>query len=226
MAAFMAASALAGWAGTPVATAQGACADLGGSLNGEQSCMVHAATPQYTLDFSFPAGYPDEQAVSAYLTQTRDGFVNVSQMPGSAGLPYVLDAKGTAYHSGLAPNGTQSLVFEVYQNVGGAHPQTWFQAFNYNLATRVPLTFDTLFRPGTRPLDVIYPVVQRDLAQQTGADVAIPVGDGLDPSKYKNFAITDDSVIFFFGQGELLAEAAGATQATVPRESLASMLAV
>jgi Protein of unknown function (DUF3298) len=226
MAALMAASAVAGWPAAAVATAQGACADLGGSLNGEQNCIVHAATPQYTLDFSFPAGYPDEQAVSAYLTKTRDGFTNVSQMPESRGLPYVLDAKGTAYHSGLAPDGTQSLVFEVYQNVGGAHPQTWFQAFNYDLATHAPMTFDTLFRPGTRPLDVVYPIVQRDLQQQTGADAAIPVGDGLDATKYQNFAVTDDSVIFFFSQGDLLPEAAGATQATVPRAALAPLLAV
>ena len=26
----------------------------------------------------------------------------------------------------------------------------------------------------------------------------------MDPSHYQNFAITDDAVIFFFGQGELL----------------------
>ena len=32
--------------------------------------------------------------------QTRDGFVNVAEMPGSWNLPYVLDGKGTEYRSG------------------------------------------------------------------------------------------------------------------------------
>jgi hypothetical protein len=226
IAALLAAAVLTGGAGMATASAQTACADLGGALDAEQSCKVHAATPEYTVDLSFPAGYPDEPAVSAYLTETRDGFVNVSEMPGSRGLPYVLDAKGTAYHSGLAPRGTQSMVLEIYQNVGGAHPQTWFRAFNYDLAARAPITFDTLFRPGSRPLDVVFPAVQNQLQSSTGIDAPVSPVDGLDPKNYQNFAVTDDSVIFFFGQGEILPEAAGATQATVPRAALAPLLAL
>jgi hypothetical protein len=56
-------------------------------------------------------------------------------------------------------------------------------------------------------------------------DQPVLPGDGLDPQNYQNFAITDDSVIFFFGQGELLPEAAGASQANVPRSAVAALLA-
>ncbi|MDH6197168.1 hypothetical protein M2272_003821 [Mycobacterium frederiksbergense] len=219
----LAAGVLLGWVGTPVAAALPACADLGGSVNAEQSCQVHTANAAYTLDYTFPVGYPDQQAVADYLIQTRDGFVNVSGMPGSRDQPYVLDAKGTAYKSGTPPR-TQSLVFEVYQNVGGAHPQTWYKSFNYNLGTRAPITFDTLFKPGSKALDVIFPIVQRELQKQSGVELSIPPSIGLDPAHYQNFAITDDSVIFFFGQGELLPEAAGATEASVPRSAVAAML--
>jgi hypothetical protein len=222
--ALLAAGALLGWLGMPVAATQSACADLGGNVDGDQICQVHTANATYTLDYTFPVGYPDQQAVAGYLTQTRDGFVNVSDMPGSRDQPYVLDAKGTGYGSGN-PAHTQSLVFEVYQNVGGAHPQTWYKAFNYNMATRAPITFDTLFKPGSRPLDVIFPIVQRELQKQSGVEQAIPPAVGLDPVHYQNFAITDDSVIFFFGQGELLPEAAGASQANVPRSAVAALLA-
>ncbi|OBG83659.1 hypothetical protein A5733_24015 [Mycobacterium sp. NS-7484] len=222
--ALLAAGVLLGWLGLPVAAAQSACADLGGTVDADQTCQVHTANATYTLDYTFPVDYPDQQAVAAYLTQTRDGFVNVSSMPGFRDQPYVLDAKGTAYSSGTPPR-TQSLVFEVYQNVGGAHPQTWYKAFNYNLATRAPITFDTLFKPGARPLDVIFPIVQRELQKQSGVEQAIPPAVGLDPVHYQNFAITDDSVIFFFGQGELLSEAAGASQANVPRSAVEAFLA-
>ena len=102
------------------------------------------------------------------------------------------------------------MVFEVYQNVGGAHPSTWYKAFNWDLGKRAPITIDTLFKPGTKPLDVIFPVVQGELEKQLGVGPPVSPGDGLDPSKYQNFAVTDDAVIFFFGQGELMAEAAGA----------------
>ncbi|MGV0739101.1 esterase [Mycobacterium syngnathidarum] len=222
--AMLAAGALLGWLGMPVAAGQSACADLGGTVDGDQICQVHTANAAYTLDYTFPVDYPDQQAVAGYLIQTRDGFVNVSSMPGLRDQPYVLDAKGTAYSSGT-PARTQSLVFEVYQNVGGAHPQTWYKTFNYNVATRAPITFDTLFKPGSRPLDAVFPIVQRELQKQSGVEQAIPPTIGLDPAHYQNFAITDDAVIFFFGQGELLPEAAGASQANVPRSAVAALLA-
>ncbi len=177
------------------------------------------------LDYSFPVDYPDQQALADYLTQTRDGFINVAEMPDSRDLPYALDAKGTAYRSGTPSGGTQSVVFEVYQNVGGPHPSTWYKAFNYDLGKRAPISYDTLFKPGTTPLDIIFPVVQRELEKQLGVDPPVSPGDGMNPAKYQNFALTDDAVIFFFGQGELMPSAAGAAQAAVPRAALAPVLA-
>jgi Protein of unknown function (DUF3298) len=225
VAAILAAGVLAYATGTSTASAQSACADLEGIVGPDGVCRVHAANSTYTMDLRFPTDYPDQAALTDYLTQTRDGFVNVSEMPGSRDLPYVLDANGTGYRSGPSPTGTQSLVFEVYQNVGGAHPVTWYKSFNWDVAKRAPITFDTLFKPGTKPLDVIFPVVNRELQKQTGATDSVLPGDGLDPANYQNFALTDDSVMFFFSQGELMPEAAGATQASVPRTMLAPLMA-
>lgn len=225
-AAVMVACAVAGTIGTPTVVGQSACVDLGGAVGPDQICRVHAENDTYILDFSFPAQYPDQRAVTDYLKQARDGFVNVSDMPGSRGLPYVLDANGTGYRSGLPLLGTESLVFEVYQNVGGAHPLTWYQAFNWNHATRSPITFDSLFKPGANPLDVIYPAVNDDLLKSRGASDAIPQGAGLDPANYQNFALTDDKLIFFFSQGEMFPESAGPVQASVPRAAVAPMLAL
>jgi Protein of unknown function (DUF3298) len=223
--AVVAAGVLAGVVVAPPAAAQSACADLEGTVTPDGICTVHTANATYTLDMTFPNDYPDQQALTAYLTQTRDGFVNVSQMPGSWNLPYQLDAKGTGYSSGPPTGGTQSVVFEVYQNVGGAHPQTFYQAFNWDNVKHAPITFNTLFRPGTKPLDVIYPEVNRYLQKEQGMVDPIPPTEGLDAGNYQNFALTDDSVIFFFGQGEIFGESAGAIQATVPRATLAPMLA-
>lgn len=225
IAAILVGGVLACSAAVSTATAQSACTDLGGAVGPGGICRVHAANPTYTLDMSFPDDYPDQTALTAYLTQSRDGFINVARMPGSWNVPYQLDAKGTGYHSGSPTAGTQSVVFEMYQNVGGAHPQTFYQAFNWDLAKRAPITFGSLFKPGTKPLDVIYPEVNKYLMKQQGMINPIPAPDGLDPANYQNFALTDDSVIFFFSQGEMFAEAAGATRASVPRSVLTSLLA-
>lgn len=224
-AALLAAGVLAGSVAIPAAAAEPACADLGGTVDTQQVCTVHVENPTYTVDFTFPADYPDQQAVISYLTQTRDGFVNVAEMPGSWNLPYVLDGKGTGYRSGPDDGGTRSVVFEVYENVGGAHPQTWYKSFNWDVAKKAPITFASLFKPGTRPLDVIFPIVQSEVSRQLGVDSPITATDGLDPAKYSEFALTDDSIIFFFGQGEVMAGAGGALQATVPRSAVAALMA-
>jgi hypothetical protein len=124
VAATLVAGVLACLTGTSAADAQSACADLAGTVGDDGICTVHTANATYTLDMTFPNDYPDQQALTSYLTQARDGFVNVSEMPGSYNLPYELDAKGTGYQSGSPSTGTQSVVLTMWQNVGGAHPQT------------------------------------------------------------------------------------------------------
>ncbi|MDT7731056.1 MAG: hypothetical protein QOK45_1309 [Mycobacterium sp.] len=221
----VAAGVLACVTGASTAAAQSTCVDLGGTVGQDQICTVHTSNPTYTLDMTFPNDYPDQQALMDYLTQARDGFVNVSEMPGSYNLPYELDAKGTGYRTDTAAGGTRSVVFTMWQNVGGVHPQTWYKSFNWDIGKKAPITFETLFKPGTKPLDVIYPVVEQYIQKQQGLIDGIPPSVGLDPSKYQNFAVTDDAVTFYFGQGELFAEAAGPVEAPVPRATLAPLLA-
>jgi hypothetical protein len=225
VAAILVAGVFAFLTGTSTAAAQSACVDLGGTVGQDQICTVHTSNSTYTLDMTFPNDYPDQAALTAYLTQARDGFINVSEMPGSYNLPYELDAKGTGYRTSPPTNGTRSVVFTMWQNVGGVHPQTWYKSFNWDLGENAPITFDTVFKPGAKPLDVIYPAVQQYLQKQQGLIDGIPPSVGLDPAKYQNFALTDDAMLFFFSQGELLAESAGPIEASVPRETVAPLLA-
>jgi hypothetical protein len=218
-------AAAAGAIAIPSAAAQSGCADLRGTVGPDDICRVQVQNPTYTLDLSFPNDYPDQAPLVAYLTQARDGFVNVAENPDAYNLPYELDAEGAGYQSGPPTTGTRSVVFTVWQNVGGVRPQTFYQAFNWNLAKNAPITFETLFKPGTKPMDVIYPEVDRYLERQGMID-PVPPGDGMDPAKYQNFAITDDSLVFFFSQGELFPESAGPVQASVPRAAVAPLLAL
>lgn len=218
-------AAVAGAIASPAAAAQPGCADLQGTVGPDQICRVHVETPNYTFELSFPNDYPDQAPLVAYLTQARDGFVNVAENPDAGRLPYELDAEGTGYQSGPPNSGTRSVVFTVWQNVGGVRPQTFYQSFNWNLATNAPITFDTLFKPGSEPMDVIYPEIDRYLQKQ-GMSAPVPQGEGTDPANYQNFALTDDSLIFFFSQGGLFPESAGPVQATVPRAAVAPMLAL
>jgi hypothetical protein len=221
LAALVSASAVVlGW---PAAADPPSCAGLGGVVEAAQLCHVHSSSPTYALNLTFPADYPDQQALTDYITQNRDGFVSVAQgvAPGSGGRDqlYQMDAT-TEQHSSGTPTHTRSVVLKFFQDLGGAHPSNWYKAFNYNLGTRQPITFDSLFAPGSTPLDSIFPIVQRDLEGQNTLGAAISPSTGLDPSHYQNFAITDDQLIFYFGQGEMLPAVAGVTQAQVPRNAI------
>ncbi|KJX74985.1 esterase [Mycobacterium lepromatosis] len=203
----------------PAAAAPSSCASLGGVQTAEM-CHVYASGPTYTLNLTFPVDYPDQQALTDYITQNRDGFVNVAQGSGVREYPYQMDATTEQHSSGQPPHTTRSVVLKFFQDLGGARPSTWYKAFNYNLGTGQLITFDTLFAPGTMPLDRIFPVVQRELERQYAIDAAILPSISLDPSHYQNFAITDDQLIFYFPQGEVLPGFAGATQVRVPRSAI------
>ncbi|OBH12644.1 esterase [Mycobacterium sp. E1747] len=213
----LAATALLGW---PAAAAPPSCAGVGGTIEDGQMCRVRATGPTYTLNMAFPADYPDEQALADYVTQNRDGFVNVAQSSGSRDQPYQLEATTEQRSSGQPPHNTRSVVLKFFQDLGGAHPSIWYKAFNYNLGTKQPITFDNLFAPGTTPLDSMFPIVQRDLERQTPLGAAILPSTGQDPTHYQNFAITDDELIFYFAPGEILPAFAGPVQARVPRNAI------
>jgi hypothetical protein len=203
-----------------------ACAALGGTVDTDEMCHVRHSESDYTLEMRYPIDYPDQQAVSDYLAQSRDrftGWVTEFGPKDHRGRPYTYNAKATTFRSGTPTAGTVSMVLEIDNDTGFAnegHPDTTFKAFNYDLTRHAPITFDTLFKPGARPLTVLNPIIQRKLAQ--GSDDQI---DDLDESAYQNFAITNDAVIFFFGQNQVVQDQAGPHRVSVPRTELAALLA-
>ena len=207
------------------AGAQAGCTDLGGTVGADQTCQVHSTTDMYTFDLAVPLDYPDQQAVFDYLKQDRADFVDWFAKFGKQGRerPYMHDVTAKTFRSGTPASGTQSLVLDIDDDTGAAHeghPNTWYKTFNYDLSKQAPITFDTLFKPGTDPLAVLNPMVK----QKFGTHPETPVGD-LDANTYKNFAITDDAVIFFFAQDQVIPDNNGPHRLSVPRSELAPLLA-
>lgn len=207
---------------TPAATPS-SCTELGGTVGPDHFCTVHTQTPPYAIDMHFPVDYPDQTAVTDLLKRHRDLFIEAAGRPHAPDAQMALGIKGTTYRSGTPTSGTQSLVFDEYTDLGGAHPETEYAALSYDLGKHAPVTFDTLFKPGSDPVAVLDPIVEADLVKQFGGLAIDPnvIGDKM----YQSFALTDDAVIFFIGRGMWANEAAGPTQVSVPRSDLASILA-
>jgi Protein of unknown function (DUF3298) len=198
------------------------CRELNGTVGPDRDCHVHSAAPTYTIDMTFPLDYPDMRAVTGFLKQDRDNFVGWVGTFGprdGRGRAYRYTVTAKTYRSGRPDAGTRSLVLKIDNDTGYAnegHADTTFRAFNFDLANHAAITFDTLFKPGTKPLDVLNPIVRGDLDA--------PSAD-LDETTYRNFALTDDAVIFFFGQNQVVRDNAGPHRVTVPRSALAPLLA-
>jgi hypothetical protein len=202
--------------------ASSACSDLGGRVGVDELCTVHTETPGYTIDMRFPVDYPDQRALSDLLTRERDQFVEAVSKPPQPPYPKELDITPTTYRS-AAGDGTESVVFEEYADYGGAHPVTFYDALNYDLGKKAPITYETLFKPGTDPVAVLDPIVKAEFEKLLEGT---PIDENINGAKtYQHFALTDDAVIFFIGQGEWAFEAAGPQQFSVPRSELTSILA-
>jgi hypothetical protein len=207
----------------PAATGQSACTNLGGALQPDHNCRLHTATASYTLDFNFPVDYPDPHGLTDFLTHERDEYIGWVAKSPPRSYPYELNIIGKTYRSGTPASGTQSLVFNIGSDTG-IHPVATYQAFNYDLDTHVLITFDTLFKPGTQPFELLKPIIQRKLNKHDAAGGPLSLND-LGVKGYRSFAITDDTVLFFFDQGTLLPHEDGPLEVAVPRTELASMLA-
>lgn len=201
---------------------QSACSELQGTVSPDHSCHVRDESSAYKIEISFPIDYPDMRPVTDFLKRNRDEFLDWVAKFGPSdgrGRPYEYHVTAMAFRSGSTDSGTQSLVLEIDNDTGFAHeghPDTTFRSFNFDLGKRAPITFDTLFKPGTKPLEVLNPIVERQFDAPT-AD--------LDEQTYQNFAITNEAVIFFFGQDQVVRDNAGPHKITVPRAELAPLLA-
>jgi hypothetical protein len=200
------------------------CADLKG-VSAANVCQITVTDPGYTINIRFPSNYPDMKSMADFVSKTRDSFLGAAKSSTPRDTPYALEITPTTYNSLVPPRGQLSVVLRVYQNTGAAHPRTSFTSFVWDQAYRKPVTYETLWVPDSDPLPIVFAIVQEDLRKQAGHPVPIAPAVGLDPANYQNFAITNDGVIFFFSQGTLLAEAAGATQVLVPRSVIDPLLA-
>jgi hypothetical protein len=166
-------AAIFGSSGVAVAAPKDYCADLKGGNTGS-TCEIQLSDPGYSVDIRIPLDYPDQKSVADYISQTRDAFLNAAKSGAPRTTPYELSITPTEYTSSIPPRGTQAVVFKVNQNVGGAHSQTTYKAFNWDQSYRKAITYtatpdDKENTPLWRvddPLKTVAPIVQAELQQQ------------------------------------------------------------
>ena len=254
VAVLVAAAAIVGSNSVAVAAPKDYCAELKGGNTGS-TCQIQHSDPSYTFDISIPLNYPNQKAVADWISQTRDGFLNVAK---SGATPSVLTIKPKEYTSAIPPRGTQDVVFKVTQNTGGTSAKTTWKSFNWDQTYRKEIIWtaapdDKENTPLWRvddPLKTVGPIVQAELQKQlappppaappaeagepaaasptpTPEPAPLPIATPAlyNPANYQSFAVVNDGVIFFFDQGVLLPDSYGALQVLAPRSGIDPMIA-
>jgi hypothetical protein len=206
------------------------CSQKGGIWSAEDTtCNI-----QHSIDIeiSYPvtlAQYPIvEQTVDAFIQETRSQFLAGVTAPEMFTFPvfggFFLSI---AYEEYRFSDEIVTLVFTVGDYTGGAHPNSYYKTFTYHLAQGRELTLFDLFVEGADPLAVISPIVQQDLQTRIGEMTDpewIALGTAENPDNFANFAITPDTLIFFFSPYQVAAYAAGPQQSSIPLSQLSAIL--
>lgn len=197
------------------AAAQTPCDELGGTVEPAGTCHVDGEGPNYRMDLAFPTDYVDEPALAGYVTQQRDAFLAwVAKFGGPSRAE--LNMGFDDYQS----TNTRSVVLKIGRDTG-VHPVNTFTTFTYDVTKRAPVAIDALFKPGSKPLAVLNPIVAPAF-EKRGAKLRV---DELTLNDYRSFALTDDNVLFFFDQDWPMDHVSGPLTVTVPHAALASILA-
>lgn len=209
---------------------QTACEDIWGDWNAETQRCESQVT--YTIDIQYPIEYAAYdfvmEPVTALINRQRDDILALRPFLDTPLDPSPGYSVDLSYESYQHSENIVTLVYTLFYYTGGAHPNSNYEAFTFDLEAGRQLTFDDVFPPENNPLDVISPIVIASQIEQQGeyADEQwITQGAGPDPANYQDFALTEDSIIFFFEPYQVAAYAYGPSQVEIPLADLAGVIA-
>ena len=142
-------------------------------------------------------------------TSFYDEFVKDAENPSALRYEYYGD-----YDQFYADNKIISFRYINYFYTGGAHGNTKFDCYNYDVNTGNKLTFSDVFKTDEESIKQINSLLVKYFKNPDNCFIQNPEID----SKYKLFTIQKDTVIFTFHQYELGAYACGAPEIKVPKQ--------
>lgn len=207
-----------------------ACMQKGGTLT-DGVCVLSAAA-EITVDYPLELAQNEIVAstIDPFIQDTKTNFLQVLSGPFfPAPGPYALDI---TYETVSHSDTVVSIVFTIYDFTGGAHGNTIFQTFTFDLAAGTVLTLDDLFTDTAQALEVISPLAEAYLTtyftETVGADFDadwLHQGTSPDAVNYANFALDETDIIFYFPPYQVAAYAFGPQTVRIPLADLSSVLA-
>jgi hypothetical protein len=201
-------------------------------------CALHEE-----ISFTFNASYPHDIAAQSpfagsvmlnYINEERKQFWTNATVGGTPEFfgsgPWTLDMSyETFYHS---PS-VVSVLFDMYTYTGGAHPNTYFKTFTFDLENESLYTLEGLFQEGVDARETLAPIARVQL-QQTLADFPDFIDTGTEPhpdtttypglDNYANWVLTEDALVLYFPPYQVAPYVAGPQTVSIPLVDLQNVL--
>lgn len=192
------------------------------------TCSYHAGIrieidyPQWINEHDFI-----RRSVQEFLTERRDEFwaLGTSDLTTMFN-PWFLEI--TYEEFGYSEN-VHSILFTIFDYMGGAHPNTYYKTFVFDTFAEYELSLDDLFTSTEDALAIIAPMVQDAVLERLGDDYTdldwIESGSGTNPDNYQNFVLMQHSILFVFPPYQLAPYVAGSFEVTVLLDDLGDLVA-
>ena len=192
------------------------------------SCHVQA---EITLDITYPLldDQPDivREKIASFLQEQRSGFMTM--MLDSISADIIFPGNLTIdYETYNFSGDVISYQFTIYEYTGGAHGNTYFRTFTFDVTDEREIVLDDVFTDVTAGLEAAAPTIRDSLSERLD-DMADSqwLEDGTAPvvENYQHFALTEDTLLFFFPPYQVAPYAAGPQTVSVPLSALDGVLA-
>lgn len=211
------------------------CTNMGATYDAERDrCVFKTGIDvQIELPLDLKTEYPMmADALDEMVSSTSTAFLNDFAMSGLAYAtpPWALYMQYEVYEQTPAETTEFSpalvtVVYSIYSYSGGANGTAFYKTLTYDVTNQLPLTLNDIFVEGY--LSELSALVKDKLTTQLG-DMTDPTfidfGAGEDPANFRNFALTNDEMIFFFDEYQVAAGAAGPQELHIPLSELAGLI--
>ncbi len=135
-----------------------------------------------------------------------------------------------AYLISTSPAGTPrtvSYIFTIYEDTLGAHGNTFFRTFTFDLKTGQELSIGDLFAPGQPYLATLSSLTRTNLTQNLGPNTnpqMLDSGTAPDEKNFQNFFLDNGTLAILFAPYDVAPYAAGPQTVRIPFSDLAGLL--
>lgn len=122
---------------------------------------------------------------------------------------------------------TVSYVYTLFVDTLGAHPNTFYRTFTFDLKTGLELDIASLFVPRSDYLRRLSAISQFELAKSLGEFANVEyISQGTKPEalNFQSFAIEGDTLVLLFPPYQVAPYAAGSQEVSIPLEQLEEIL--